>query len=75
MGGCVSKCFKQDLLPGRHFRVGTITYDLEAIDEHDLLNQLSEWDFPVFDLYNEMGDRILSQVRDSRSVLLCGFSM
>ena len=42
--------------------MANILYDLDAIDEHHLLNHLSEWDFPIFDLYNEMGDRILSQV-------------
>ncbi|XP_055335468.1 cGMP-inhibited 3',5'-cyclic phosphodiesterase 3A-like isoform X3 [Paramacrobiotus metropolitanus] len=57
-----SEVEEEDLIPGRHYRVGNITYDLEVIDEHPLLNHLSEWDFPVFDLYNEMGDRILSQV-------------
>ena len=70
---CVLSCglmwgiFKQSLHTQNHsltrsFHVADIVYDLDALEEHGLLNQLGDWDFPIFDLYNDMGDRILSQV-------------
>ncbi|OQV22497.1 cGMP-inhibited 3',5'-cyclic phosphodiesterase A [Hypsibius exemplaris] len=46
----------------RRYQVGDIVYDLDQLEDNQLLNQLCDWDFPIFDLYNNMGDRILSQV-------------
>ncbi|GAU97643.1 hypothetical protein RvY_08905-2 [Ramazzottius varieornatus] len=48
---------------GRKFRVNhSTTFDLDDLDRFDLLNRLYEWDYPIFDLYNSVGDKILSQV-------------
>lgn len=67
MGSCISKTFlKQNTeldTTGRKFRVNHSTiFDLDDLDRFDLLNRLYEWDYPIFDLYNSVGDKILSQV-------------
>ena len=48
--------------PLRRYCVADIVYDLDQLEQNDILSRLNEWDFPIFDLYNDMGDRILSQV-------------
>ena len=67
MGSCISRTFlKQNIeldSSGKKFRVNhSTTFDLDELDRLDLLNRLYEWDFPIFDLYNTVGDKILSQV-------------
>lgn len=37
-------------------------FDLELLQDHHLLNRISEWDYPIFDLQESAGNLILSQV-------------
>ncbi|XP_047485832.1 cGMP-inhibited 3',5'-cyclic phosphodiesterase B-like isoform X2 [Penaeus chinensis] len=38
------------------------TFDLDLLQEHPLLNRISEWDYPIFDLQDMAGNLILSQL-------------
>ena len=37
-------------------------YDLDRLDDDALLNNLKEWDYPIFDLLDRYADHILSTV-------------
>ncbi|XP_042870215.1 cGMP-inhibited 3',5'-cyclic phosphodiesterase B-like isoform X2 [Penaeus japonicus] len=37
-------------------------FDLELLQDHHLLNRISEWDYPIFDLQESAGNLILSQL-------------
>ncbi len=43
-----------------HFLVDGVVYDLEAIRRHELLSRLHQWDYPIFELAEELGESILS---------------
>ncbi|ROT71013.1 putative cGMP-inhibited 3 [Penaeus vannamei] len=38
------------------------TFDLDLLQENPLLNRISEWDYPIFDLQDMAGNLILSQL-------------
>ena len=37
-------------------------YNLDTLESERLLDELKEWDYPIFDLLDRYGDRILSAV-------------
>lgn len=42
---------------------GTCSYNLDQLESEQLLDDLKDWDYPIFDLLDRYGDRILSAVR------------
>lgn len=45
-----------------HFIVDSLTYDLDGLAADPLLSMVTEWDYPIFDLYEDAGDAILSKL-------------
>ncbi|KAG8199121.1 hypothetical protein JTE90_016258 [Oedothorax gibbosus] len=51
---------KKDNIPG--LLVNGHRFELESLDSDPLLNRISEWDYPIFDLKEQAKDLILSQM-------------
>lgn len=45
-----------------HHIIDNTTYDLESIRSNPLLNRINEWDYPIFELADQLGDTVLSQM-------------
>lgn len=45
-----------------HYIIDNVCYDLNEIHNNRLLSRIHEWDYPIFELYSQVGDTILSQM-------------
>ena len=45
-----------------HYIIGDVCYDLDDINQNLLLQRINEWDYPIFELYDMIGDTILSKM-------------
>lgn len=50
------------LNPKGHYIIDSVCYDLEEISNSSLLSLIDQWDYPIFELYDQVGDTILSQM-------------
>lgn len=45
-----------------HYMIDSVCYDLEEIHSNPLLSRINEWDYPIFELQDSLGDTVLSKM-------------